>query len=93
MSDPELIFFTDDEGYPWACFAWGDVPYDTFSAARIAAAAEEVDVDEEALDLDAFTVTTFWIRPGGANGDFDETWHFCQAEDDGARKVTGVRFQ
>jgi len=91
-----LEFFTDLDGYPWACFAWGDVPPATISRERIAEAAEYYHgLDEDALALDEFTVETMWIRAveDDSGPDFDGCWRFCKADAEGATRITGVRFQ
>ncbi len=89
-----LEFFTDVDGAPWACFAWGDVPPATITRERIVEAAEYyAGYTEDDLDLDDFEVTRFWIRTNESSAEFDEMWCRCQAEDDRAVLVTGVQFQ
>lgn len=92
-----LEFFLDADGEAWACFVWGHVPTGTITRERILeAAAYHASLGEEdleGLDLDPTAVRHFWLRKGAANGDFDEVWLRCLAEDDGAVPVTGVQFQ
>jgi len=84
-----LEFFTDDDGNPWACFAWGEVPPETITRERIAEAADYYEgFVETELDLDNFTVQAMWIQ----NGSDEETWVFCDADAPGAERITGVRF-
>ncbi|MGA0615349.1 hypothetical protein [Paracoccus sp. KR1-242] len=91
-----LEFFTDVEGYPWACFAWGDVPPESITRERIAEAAAYYHcLDEEALALEEFQVRSLWIC--AVQDDYGPTqegsWKFCRADEDGAQRITGVRFQ
>lgn len=91
MADPDLMFWTDERGDPWACVAWGEVPPDAFTPARIRAAADWVGCGD-GLDLDAITVSQFHIRQGMSEYLGDEMWFPCPRDADGARLVTGVRF-
>lgn len=89
-----LEFFTDADGEPWACFAWGDVPPETITRDRIEAAAKYyAGIAPDDLCLEAFTVSTFWIRDLGPSADFDAMWDLCEAGAAGTVQVTGVRFQ
>lgn len=92
-----LEFFLNADGEPWACFAWGHVPTETITRERILEAADYyaglAEDDLEGLDLDPNAVRHFWLRKGEANGDDDEFWYRCLAEDDRAEPVTGVQFQ
>lgn len=89
-----LEFFTDGDGEPWACFAWGEVPPETITRERIEAAAEYyAGISPDDLCLDAFTVSTFWIRSEGPSEEFEERWCRCAEIDDNAIQVTGVQFQ
>ncbi len=89
-----LEFFTDADGEPWACFAWGDVRPETITRERILeAAAYYAGYSEDDLPLEDFEVTRFWIRNSGSSAEFDEMWCRCLAEDDRAVLVTGVQFQ
>ncbi len=89
-----LEFFTDADGEPWACFAWGAVPPETITRERIEAAADYyAGIPAHDLCLDAFTVGTFWIRDLGPSPEFDARWVRCSEADDGAQRVTGVQLQ
>lgn len=90
-----LEFFTDEDGSPWACFAWGAVPPETITRERILEAADyHAGLKDTDLDLDDLDVSGFWIRTGEPEGDYDgATYYACRAGDEGAIRVTGVRFQ
>lgn len=90
-----LEFFTNADGEPWACFAWGDVPLAAITAPRIQEAAQYYAVgDLSDEDLAGVAVAQFWIRQSSETDHFqDPMWDVCGAHDDGATLVTGVRFQ
>lgn len=89
-----LEFFTDEDGDPWACFAWGDLPPETITPERICeAAAYYAGFATDDLCLEGLPVQVFWIRDLGTEADAEYAWHFCRSGDAGALQVTGVRFQ
>ncbi|MDS9467325.1 hypothetical protein RGQ15_07025 [Paracoccus sp. MBLB3053] len=89
-----LEFSTDADGYPQACFAWGEVPPETITAERIAEAASYyAGLGEDALALEELEVQSHWIRQADPNFiDGDGQWQFCAEADPGATRITGVRF-
>ena len=91
-----LEFFTTDDGEPWACFAWGDVPPEIITRERILEAAEYyAGLEGDDLDLKELAVQAMWIQKqeDDSGPDFDELWRFCAEGDPGAEHITGVRFQ
>ncbi|MFC3180492.1 hypothetical protein [Cypionkella sinensis] len=88
----DLIIFTDEDGYPWAAFVWGEVdPHQVAALITLDAVEEETGYTEAGLADTGCSwppnVQTHWLKQLG-----DDTYQICAESDEGAQRITGHRF-
>lgn len=90
-----LVYFTCEDGEPWALFCWGDVPPSLFTPGRCIEALmhygglDRADA-EELLAKPAHTPRALWLQVDGVGEDYP--YYFCAANHPGAQRITGIRF-
>ncbi len=96
-SDPDMIFWTTEDGEPWALFAWGDVPAALMPLEGAAAhlsfqGGYDKDIAVEMLTAAVGPVAR-WIWQN-KDADDDDGYHYqwCEEGHPKAVRITGWRF-
>lgn len=89
MTAPKVEAYFTEDGEPWGAFVYGhDVEIASITLADINAGLDYMEIDP----LDEMPeVERLWMRQEPEDNS-DHPWFWCNASDEGAIAVTGVRF-